>query len=134
MKRGVCRLLLVLFAVACVFSTMCGAMAASNADGEVVIDVYADYQRPQVETADDESIESSGALTVIEDINGAVNDFAWGPVMLVLLVGTGVWFTVRTKGFQFKYFGHMWRNTIGKVFKKSEGITPSQYRRDFLSQ
>ena len=29
-------------------------------------------------------------VQTIESVNSAVNSFAWGPVMLVLLVGTGV--------------------------------------------
>lgn len=61
-----------------------------------------------------------GFIKGVESVNGAINDFVWGPVMLVLLVGTGVWFTCRTHFFQVCKFGHVWRNTIGKLFRKEE--------------
>ena len=35
-------------------------------------------------------------LEVVTSVNSVLNDFAWGPVMLLLLVGTGVLLTVRT--------------------------------------
>ncbi len=64
-----------------------------------------------------------------ESIVAAVNDFVWGPIMLTLLVGTGVFLTIRLKFLP-------WRNlpyAIGQVFKSSrsdEGskgdITPFQ--------
>ena len=31
------------------------------------------------------------------DVVKAVDDFVWGPVMLVLLVGTGIFLTIRLK-------------------------------------
>ena len=61
-----------------------------------------------------------GFIKGVESVNGAINDFVWGPVMLVLLVGTGIWFTCRTHFFQVCKFGHVWRNTIGKLFRKEE--------------
>ncbi len=36
-------------------------------------------------------------ISKVEAVNGAVNSFAWGPLMLLLLVGTGVFLTVRVK-------------------------------------
>ena len=35
-------------------------------------------------------------IEIITKINSAVNNFVWGPVMLLLLVGTGVYLTART--------------------------------------
>ena len=29
-------------------------------------------------------------LETITKINGVLNDFAWGPIMLTLLIGTGI--------------------------------------------
>ena len=59
----------------------------------------------------------------VASINSAVNGVVWGPVMLVLLVGTGIYLTCFTGFFQVKWFGHMWKNTIGTVFsgKHKEG-------------
>lgn len=66
----------------------------------------------------------------ISRVNGVVNDFVWGPVMLVLLVGTGIYLSIATGFVQFSKFGYAMRNTLGKIFKKSEAgkgeITPFQ--------
>ena len=63
-------------------------------------------------------------------INKAVNGFVWGPVMLVLLVGTGVYLSIAVGFIQFTKIGYWWKNTIGRIFKKSEAgegeITPLQ--------
>jgi len=48
-------------------------------------------------------------------LNDAVNGFVWGPVMLLVLVGTGVYLSVRTGFFQIRKFGYAMRNTIGRV-------------------
>ncbi|GAB47690.1 alanine/glycine:cation symporter family protein [Mobilicoccus pelagius] len=48
-------------------------------------------------------------------LNEAVNGFVWGPVMLIVLVGTGVYLSVRTGFFQIRKFGYAMRNTIGRV-------------------
>ena len=64
------------------------------------------------------------------DIVAKVDSFAWGPVMLILLVGTGVYFTVRMGFLQFSKFGYAMKNTLGKMFKKHEAgdgeVTPLQ--------
>ena len=70
-------------------------------------------------------------LEMITNINGAVNSFAWGPVMLVLLVGTGVYLSIRTGFLQVRKFGYILKNTIGTLFSKknqSKGanLTPFQ--------
>lgn len=70
-------------------------------------------------------------MEMITSVNGAVNSFAWGPVMLVLLVGTGVYLTVRTGFLQVRRFGFILKKTIGSVFTgKNKGdknnLTPFQ--------
>ena len=35
-------------------------------------------------------------LEIVTLANGKANDFVWGPIMLALLVGTGVFLTFRT--------------------------------------
>lgn len=52
----------------------------------------------------------------VANINDAVNGVVWGVPALVLLIGTGILMTVLTKFFQFRRFGHMWKNTIGGLF------------------
>ena len=56
----------------------------------------------------------------ITAINDAVNSFVWGPVMLILLVGTGIYLSCRTGFIQFRKFGYIMRNTIGSLFRKSK--------------
>ena len=50
--------------------------------------------------------------------------------MLLLLVGTGVYLSCRVGFIQFRKFGYAMRNTLGKIFKKTEAgegeITPFQ--------
>jgi len=64
------------------------------------------------------------------DIVAKVDSFAWGPWLLILLVGTGIYFTVRSGFLQFRKFGYAMRNTLGKMFSKTEAgegeITPLQ--------
>ena len=64
------------------------------------------------------------------DFIDKLNGIAWGPWMLVLLVGTGVYLSIRMGFLQFTKFGYAMKNTIGKVFQKQtagEGeITPFQ--------
>lgn len=46
-------------------------------------------------------------MDFISNIVNAVNGFVWGPVMLVLLVGTGIYLTCRTHFLQVRKFGFM---------------------------
>ena len=59
-----------------------------------------------------------------------LNGIAWGPWMLLLLVGTGVYLSTRVGFIQFRRFGYAMKNTLGKLFKKQtagEGeMTPFQ--------
>lgn len=59
-------------------------------------------------------------LQKVADINSAINGVVWGIPALVLLIGTGVLMTVLTKGFQFRQFGHMIKETIGGLFRKKD--------------
>ena len=56
----------------------------------------------------------------VEAVNGAINSFAWGPIMLVLLVGSGVYLSIRTGFIQVGRFGYIMKNTVGSLFRKSE--------------
>ena len=58
-------------------------------------------------------------LDVITSINGKINGFVWGPVMLALLVGTGVFLTFRTGWIQVRWFGYIMKHTVGSLFHKS---------------
>ncbi|MBR4474132.1 MAG: sodium:alanine symporter family protein [Oscillospiraceae bacterium] len=56
-------------------------------------------------------------VSKVEAVNGAVNSFAWGPLMLLLLVGTGVYLTIRVNWLQVTHFGRILKNTVGTLFK-----------------
>lgn len=54
------------------------------------------------------------------EINNSINSFVWGPVMLVLLVGTGIYLTIRTNFMSIKKLGYILKNTLLKIFKKEQ--------------
>lgn len=56
----------------------------------------------------------------ISSVNSVVNSFAWGPIMLALLVGSGVYLSIRTGFLQVGKFGYIMKNTLGGLFKKSD--------------
>jgi AGCS family alanine or glycine:cation symporter len=45
-------------------------------------------------------------LSTLDVIVGKIGAFAWGPPMLILLVGTGFWLTFALRGLQFRKLGH----------------------------
>ena len=59
-------------------------------------------------------------VNIITKVNGVLNGFAWGPVMLALLIGTGVYLSFRTGFIQVRRFGYIMRNTVGSLFRKSD--------------
>jgi AGCS family alanine or glycine:cation symporter len=69
-------------------------------------------------------------MELLMAFNDWLNSIVWGPYMLVLIVGTGIYLTTRTYFLQVFKFGYMWKNTIGKMMEKPEGaegaITPFQ--------
>ena len=47
-------------------------------------------------------------LEVIATINSAINGVVWGWPMIILILGTGIYLTVRTKCLQVRKFGTSW--------------------------
>ena len=64
----------------------------------------------------------SQIISVITNVNGAINSFIWGIVGIGALVLTGVLMTVVTKVFQITHIGLWFKNTIGAIFKKGSGV------------
>lgn len=62
----------------------------------------------------------------VSAILSAVNNFVWGPVMLVLLVGTGVFLTVRLKFLPWRNLGYAIRMVFSKRDNHAGDITPFQ--------
>ena len=71
-------------------------------------------------------------MEFINIINTAVNNVVWGPVMLSLLIGTGLFLSIKTGFIQFRKFSFMLKNTILSLFSKSQhqkddsGVSPFQ--------
>jgi len=47
----------------------------------------------------------------------SVNSFLWGSILPLLLLGTGIYLTIRSGFFQIRKFGLMFRMTLGRVFQ-----------------
>lgn len=55
---------------------------------------------------------------IISRLNSVINGMVWGLPMMILIVGTGLYFSIRTNFMQFRKFGYAMKNTIGKAFKR----------------
>lgn len=68
-------------------------------------------------------------MDVIVDLVSSVSDFLMTYIVATLLIVTGITYTIRLNFFQFRYFPHVIKNTIGTMFKKNKKagtITPFQ--------
>lgn len=54
------------------------------------------------------------------DLNSVINQLVWGWPMLLLIVGTGVYFTVMTRFITVRKFGYIMRSTLLKMFGKND--------------
>ena len=52
----------------------------------------------------------------ITKINGKINGFVWGIPMMILILGVGVYLSIRCGFPQFRHFVHIIKNTFGKAF------------------
>ncbi|MBR5317987.1 MAG: alanine:cation symporter family protein [Peptococcaceae bacterium] len=74
----------------------------------------------------------SGILSTIQSINGAISNVVWGPIMLTLLIGTGLLLSIRMGFPQFTKFGYAMKHTIGGLFSGKQrtadesGVSPFQ--------
>ena len=59
-------------------------------------------------------------INVITQINSTINGFVWGIPMMILILGVGVYLSVRCGFPQFTHFVHIMKNTMGKAFEKTE--------------
>lgn len=69
-------------------------------------------------------------LETIKMINDLVNNFVWGLPAMVCILGVGIYLTIRTKFLQIRKFPYAIKNTLGKLFSKTEAsegaLTPFQ--------
>ena len=59
-------------------------------------------------------------IEMITKVDSTLNDFVWGPIMLALLVGTGVFLTFRTGWIQVRWFSYIMKHTVGSLFQKKD--------------
>ena len=59
-------------------------------------------------------------LESIIKINQAVNGFIWGVPAMICIIGVGLLLSVRTRFIQVSKFGAALKNTIGKIFDKTQ--------------
>jgi AGCS family alanine or glycine:cation symporter len=60
---------------------------------------------------------------------GAISGFFWGVLFLVVLVGGGIFLTIRLKFFQIRHLPYICKQTFGKIFDKGRGegtVSPFQ--------
>lgn len=59
-------------------------------------------------------------LEKVASINQVVNGFIWGIPAMVCIIGVGILLSFRTKFIQVRKFGVAMKNTIGKIFDKTQ--------------
>lgn len=69
-------------------------------------------------------------LKTIEAVNNVVNNFIWGIPAMICIIGVGLFLSFRTRFIQIRKFPYSIKNTLGRIFDKSEAadgsITPFQ--------
>ena len=60
-------------------------------------------------------------METLSNAVSAVDSFVWGPVMLVLLVGTGIYLTIRTGFLPWRNLGYALKSTLSKEARKKTG-------------
>ena len=69
-------------------------------------------------------------LDMIRNVNSFLNDLIWGVPAMVCIIGVGLYLSCCTGFIQLRKLGYALKNTLGKVFQKSDAaagsITPFQ--------
>ena len=60
-------------------------------------------------------------MKTFSDILVKIDDFVWGPVMLILLVGTGVFLTIRTKALCWRNLPYALKSVLSKEARQKKG-------------
>ena len=63
-------------------------------------------------------------MELFSSIVSQINSFAWGPIMIVFLVGTGIFLSVSTRFLQFRKLGQAFHLLFSKEHSGSGDITP----------
>ena len=70
-------------------------------------------------------------LEKIASVNSKINGFVWGVPAMILIIGVGLYLTIRLNCVQIRHFGHAMKMTGGKFFSKEKtaeagSVTPFQ--------
>lgn len=60
-------------------------------------------------------------VSSLSDILSTIDDIVWGPIMLVLLVGTGIFLTIRTKALCWRNLPYALRSVLSKEARQKTG-------------
>lgn len=60
-------------------------------------------------------------MDTIDSTLSIVRDWVWGPPLLILLLGTGLYLTIILKGFQFRHLGYALKQILAEQKKNSKG-------------
>ncbi len=71
-------------------------------------------------------MDKGGKMELLTAVISKINSFAWGPVMIIFLVGTGVLLSVLTGFIQFRKIGEAFRLLFSKDHQGTGDITPFQ--------
>lgn len=67
-------------------------------------------------------------MEALNNVVSEINGLLWSSVIIILLVGAGFYFTVRTRGVQVRYFLDMFKMVAGSAGTKTEGNTISPFQ------
>ncbi len=63
-------------------------------------------------------------LNWITTANDFVNGIVWGPPFMILLVGTGLYLSIRLGFIQFTHLKYMWKQSFGRMFGRDPDVEP----------
>lgn len=67
--------------------------------------------------------QQKGTVKMVEkiaSINQVINGFIWGAPAMICIIGVGLLLSVRTRFIQIRKFGVAMKNTVGKIFDKTQ--------------
>lgn len=59
-------------------------------------------------------------MKTVAEVNGKINGIVWGAPAMILILGVGIYLSIRTGFIQFSRFGYAMKNTVGTMFEKKE--------------
>lgn len=60
-------------------------------------------------------------MDMINDILGRINDYMYTYILIIMLASVGIYYTIRTRGVQFRLFGDGIKSMLDKAEKSENG-------------